>query len=137
MPHPLDNLHETPAPPVPRPSVLPGIFSVVCALAVSTWQLLRANGSGRSAALTVAVVGGGFFLGRRLAGARVGLLMAAVLAALTAGFSLGGRTQLVIFLAVVGLWWTLRFRDDRAPANAIVALAAFAGLGWLAKHGGW
>jgi hypothetical protein len=137
MPDPLDNLHDTPLPPIARPSALPGIFSMVCALAVSAWQLLRANGSGRGAALTVAAVSGGFFLGRRIAGAPAGLLTAAVLAALTAGFSLGNRMQLTIFLAVVGLWWTLRFRDDRAPANAIVALAAFAGLGWLATHGGW
>ncbi len=133
MPEPQDNLHEAPVPPVSQPSPLPGIFSVVLALAVSASQLLRTNGGGRGSALTFAAVGGGFFLGRRLAGARIGL----VLAALTAGLSLGGRTQLAIFLAVTGLWWTLRFRDDRALANAIVAVAAFAGLGWLAAQGGW
>lgn len=110
---------------------------MVFALAVSAWQLLRANGNGRSAELTVAAVACGFFLGRRLGGALVGLLTAAVLAALTAGFSFGNKAQLAILLAVVGSWWTLRFRDDRSPANGIVALAAFIGLAWLAAHGSW
>ena len=137
MPGPLDHLHDAPLPPVARPSPLPGIFSMVFALAVSAWQLLRANGNGRSAELTIVVVGCGFFLGRRLGGAPVGLLTAGMLAALTAGFSLGGKAQLAILLAVVGTWWTLRFRDDRSPANGLVALAAFIGLGWLAAQGAW
>jgi hypothetical protein len=133
----LNDLHGAPLPPVARPSPLPGIFSMVFALAVSAWQLLRANGNGRSAELTVAAVACGFFLGRRLGGALVGLLTAAVLAALTAGFSFGNKAQLEILLAVVGSWWALRFRDDRSPANGIVALAAFIGLAWLAAHGSW
>ena len=133
----MDDLHTAPLPAVVRPSPGPGYFSTAFALAASAWQLLRANGNGRSAALTFAAVGCGFFLGRRLGGALVALLTAGLLAALTAGFAFGNKAQLAIFLAVMGAWWALRFRDDRAPANGLVTLAAFITLGWLVVRGGW
>ena len=115
--------------------MLPRILSAVFALTAGVWRLLRAGGSGRSAVLATAAVGCGFFLGRRLGGAWVGLLTAAALAATTKALAPSGTSLAEIFLAVVGVWWALRFRDDRAPANGIVALAAFAMLGWLAARG--
>lgn len=115
--------------------MLPRIFSAGFAFTAGSWRLLRANGSGRSAVLTTAVVGCGFFLGRRLGGAWVGLLTAAALAATTMALAPSSTSLAEIFLAVMGAWWALRFRDDRAPANGIVALAAFAVLGWLAVRG--
>ena len=136
MPDPAENPHTAPLPPVAHPSPLPGIFSVVIALAAGAERFLRGGGP-RNAALSFAAAGCGFFLGRRIGGGRAGVLAAAGLAALTAGFSLGGRALLANFLLVVGLWWMLRFRDDRAPANGLVTLAAFIALGWLVVRGGW
>ena len=115
--------------------MLPRIFSAALAVAAGAWRLLRADGNGRSAVLATAAVGCGFFLGRRLGGAWVGLLTAAALVATTMALAPSGTALAEIFLAVIGAWWTLRFRDDRAPANGLVALAAFVVLGWLAARG--
>jgi hypothetical protein len=135
MSGPSDDPNAAPLPPVARPSVLPCLFSAAVSLAAGAWRLWHTVGSGRSATLTVATVGCGFFLGRRLGGAWVGLVFTVALAAATAGLALGGTPRAEIFLAVVGAWWALRFRDDRSPANGIVALAAFVVLSWLATRG--
>ena len=127
--------NDAPRPPVARPSAWPRISSAAIALAAGAWRVWHTGGSARSAALTTATVGCGFFLGRRIGGAWGGVLFAAALGAATAGLALGGTPLAEIFLAVAGVWWALRFRDDRAPANGIVAVAAFVALGWLAAHG--
>lgn len=135
MPGPLIDPPAAPLPLAARPSAMPCVFTALVALAAGAWRLWHAGGSARGTALMTLTVGCGFFLGRRIGGAWVGGLFAAVLAAAAAGFALHGIALAETFLAVVGAWWALRFRDDRSPANGMVALAAFVALGWLAAHG--
>jgi len=72
-----------------------------------------------------------FFFGRRLYGAWVGLTLAAALTLVLAVWAPDAPRVAVVFLVATGAWWALRFRDDRAPMNGLVALAALAAAGWL------
>lgn len=127
------DLHDAPA-PVARPTQLPVILAAVVALAEGGWRFEHSGGTWRGATLVAATVACAFFLGRRLAGAWAGLLLAMTLAAIASALNFHGTLALAIFFAVVGAWWARRFQDDQSVANGLVAVAALLALGWLVTH---
>ena len=113
---------------------MPQLLALSLALAAGAWHWLRPGENSTGAALTGLTVLGGFFLGRRIGGAWAGMLMAFVLAAITAMFALNSFPPGAMLLAVMAVWWALRFKDDPALANVLVAVTALAALGWLATR---
>ena len=131
----LDDLQTEPPPSVARPTRSPLLVSIAIALAAGSWRFQQAGEFPTGAALTSLTVVCGFFLGRRIGGAWAGLLMAMVLAVTMAAFAMSFFPPGAIFLAVTTIWWALRFNDNPAPANMLVALMALAALGWLVTYG--
>jgi hypothetical protein len=72
----------------------------------------------------------GFWLGRQLGRAWLGLVMAAVM---SAGFVAAVKLawEAALLLALIGTVAILRWRNDPAPALVLVAIAAGAGFAWL------
>ena len=123
MSAPSVDLSVAPPPAIARPARWPYAVAAAAALALVWTRKFDATGLLGGGAVVAA-----FFFGRRVGGARVALLAALMVPVVWLIWPPSLAVAATLFLALAGGWWVLRFADDPAPFNGLVAGTALGAL---------